>query len=186
MKTAIIIHGTCEREEYFSADYPSLSNSHWIPWLQKQLLIAGYETQTPEMPQAYYPNYRSWSELLDKFTINNHSILIGHSCGAGFLLRYLSERKLNIKRVVLVAPWLDPNNEKDPEFFNFNLNECSKIETEWKILSSLNDSTDVIDSIRLIKNVLPEARLYEFPNHGHFCFSDLGTVEFLELRSLCL
>lgn len=31
MKKAIIIHGACDKEEYFSDKYPSLSNSHWLP-----------------------------------------------------------------------------------------------------------------------------------------------------------
>ena len=66
MKTAILIHGTCDEEEYFSDLYPSLSNSHWFPWLQKQLLIKGIFTQTPEMPDAYKPDYEKWIDALEK------------------------------------------------------------------------------------------------------------------------
>ena len=64
MKTAILIHGTCDEEEYFSDLYPSLSNSHWFPWLQKQLLIKGIFTQTPEMPDAYKPDYEKWKKFV--------------------------------------------------------------------------------------------------------------------------
>ncbi len=60
MNNDIIIHGSCDKEEYFSDKYPSLSNSHWIPWLQKQLLINNIFTQTPEMPASYNPDYKKW------------------------------------------------------------------------------------------------------------------------------
>lgn len=38
-KSAIILHGMPSKEEYFSPAYASPSNSHWLPWLQKNLLI---------------------------------------------------------------------------------------------------------------------------------------------------
>lgn len=31
------------------------------------------------------------------------------SCGAGFLLRWLSENSVRIAKLILVIPWLDPN-----------------------------------------------------------------------------
>jgi len=39
MKNAILLHGTSSKEEYYSLEYPSASNSHWLPWLQKNLLV---------------------------------------------------------------------------------------------------------------------------------------------------
>jgi len=86
MKNAILLHGCCDREEYFSDQYPSLSNSHFFPWLQKQLLIKGIHTQTPEMPQSYEPDYSKWKKEFERYEINTETILLGHSCGAGFLL----------------------------------------------------------------------------------------------------
>ena len=107
MKNAIIIHGTCDEDEYFSDKYPSLSNSHWFPWLQKQLLINNIFTQTPEMPEAHKPDYDKWKKEFEKFDVNSETILVGHSCGGGFLIRWLSENKIKIKKLILVAPWLD-------------------------------------------------------------------------------
>jgi uncharacterized protein len=77
MKNAIIIPGTCSREEYFSGEYPSLSNSHWLPLLQKQLLIKEIFTQTPEMPDAYQPDYEKWAGEFERFTVDENMILIG-------------------------------------------------------------------------------------------------------------
>lgn len=38
MKNAIILHGGPARAEYYDPKMPSMSDSHWIPWLQAQLL----------------------------------------------------------------------------------------------------------------------------------------------------
>ena len=39
MKTAIIIHGMPSKEEYFDVNGASQSNKHWIPWIQKHLIL---------------------------------------------------------------------------------------------------------------------------------------------------
>jgi hypothetical protein len=76
MKTAIIIHGTPDKEEWFDRGQPSCSNSHWLPWLQKELLIAGYYAETPEMPTAYWPNYGDWKNGFERYPISEESILV--------------------------------------------------------------------------------------------------------------
>ena len=75
MLNAILIHGSCDKEEYFSNKYPSLSNSHWFPWLQKQLLIKGIFTQTPEMPDAYAPDYEKWKIEFEHYPVDEETIV---------------------------------------------------------------------------------------------------------------
>jgi len=94
MKSAIIVHGMPSKEEYFKVDRPSQSNSHWLPWLQHQLIINGFLAQTPEMPEPYKPNYEKWRSLFERFEIREDTFLVGHSCGGGFLVRYLSENNI--------------------------------------------------------------------------------------------
>ena len=117
MKTAILLHGSCDKEEYYSDEYPSLSNSHWFPWLQKQLLIRDIPTQTPELPGAYEPVYEEWKKEFERHDITENTILVGHSCGGGFLVRWLSENNIKVDTVVLVAPWIDPENKRTSSFF---------------------------------------------------------------------
>lgn len=187
MKNAIIIHGTCSKKEYFSDSYPSLSNSHWLPWLQKQLLINNIFTQTPEMPNAYLPDYEKWKNEFERFNVNGNSILIGHSCGGGFLIRYLSENKVSIDKLVLVAPWLDPAREKTTDFFDFTIdfNIVNRIK-EIHLLISSDDDKDILDSVEIIKNNISDIKIHQFSDLGHFCYSDMKTDKFPELLSLIL
>ena len=104
MPNAVIVHGASDRNEFFDPDYPSLSNAHWVPWLQKQMLMADYLVDTPEMPRAYAPDYPLWKRIFERYEIDTGSVLVGYSCGGGFLLRWLSENAVAPKRVILVAP----------------------------------------------------------------------------------
>lgn len=186
MRTAIILHGTCDQNEFYDPAFPSLSNSHWLPWLQKQLLINGYVTQTPEMPNAFAPDYGVWKSEFERCEINAESILVGHSCGGGFLLRWLSENPVAVRRVALVAPWLDPDAAKCPEFFDFSIDGSITKRCDLHVLNSDNDDADIHESVRRICVALPDATRHDFKSHGHFCFGDLGTVEFPALRDILL
>ena len=107
MKNAIILHGKPDREEYYDPKAPSMSNAHWIPWLQGQLLKQDIWAITPEVPNAYNPDWKLWCKEVERFDITPETVLVGHSCGAGFWLRWLSEHKdVKVGKVVLVAPSL--------------------------------------------------------------------------------
>lgn len=185
MKNAIIVHGTCDKEEYYSPEYPSASNSHWIPWLQKQLIIKDIKADTPEMPHAYEPRYEVWKTEFERFDITPETILVGHSCGGGFLVRWLSENKnQNVGKVVLVAPWLDPNKTKVGEdgFFDFKMDSELVSRTDGiTIFNSDDDDEGIHSSVECIMNTVSSIKVVEFHNRGHFCLSDLGTEAFPEL-----
>lgn len=183
---AIIIHGTCDKEEYFSDKYPSLSNSHWFPWLQKQLLMKGIFTQSPEMPDAYEPDYDKWKIEFERYDVNEKTILIGHSCGGGFLLRWLSQNNIYPLKLLLVAPWIDPEREKTDNFFDFIIDKNLLEKTKLKIFISRDDSSDIIESVKIIRDNLPGICVEEFSDKGHFTFNDLKTTEFPEILSAIL
>ncbi len=182
MKTAIILHGMPSREEYYNAKRPASSNCHWLPWIQKQFLLKDVLAQTPEMPNPYNPEYKEWKEMFERFTLNEETVLIGHSCGAGFILRYLTENNIQFGKVVLVAPWIDIEKSLDTGMFDFELDEnLFKKTKSLVVFSSRNDMKSVQDSVEVIKNKLKNIKIVEFENKGHFCFKDLGTDEFPEL-----
>lgn len=185
MKNAIILHGACNKEEYYSPEYPSASNFHWLPWLQKQLLIKDIAAATPEMPHGYIPDYKVWKREFERFDITPETILVGHSCGGGFLVRWLSENKdKQVGKVVLVAPWIDPNKTigEDNDFFEFEMD--IELVSRTKGVTIFNSDTDmkaVHTSVKQIMDTIQNIKLVEFKNKGHFCLSDLGGEAFPEL-----
>lgn len=182
MKTAIIIHGKPERENYFDPKADSQSNCHWIPWLQQQLNIQGVLTQTPEMPAPYDPDYQKWSAVFEQFTLDEETTLVGHSCGAGFLVKYLSERHLQVGKVVLVAPWLDPQRNSTTMFNELKID--AKLVDRTKgitIFASSNDYDSIKESVKILQEAIKGVKTVEFQNYGHFCLNDMKTREFPEL-----
>jgi predicted alpha/beta hydrolase family esterase len=187
MKNAIIIHGTCDKAEYFSDKYPSLSNSHWFPWLQKQLLINNISTQTPEMPEAYSPDYEKWKREFEKFDVNSETILIGHSSGAAFLIRWLSENKVKINKLILVAPWLDPDEKRITSFFNFEIaKDIKERVAEIHLLVSSDDHDDILESVNIIQNNISAIKYHEFHGFGHFTYGHMKSDGFPELLGYIL
>ena len=188
MKNAIIVHGRPDKEEYYDTKFPSASNSHWLPWLQKQLLVHDITAYTPEIPHCFNPQYDVWQKEFERYDITPETILVGHSCGGGFLIRWLSEhKKVKVGKVVLVAPWLDPDREGTTDFFDFTIDpDLVKRTKQLTIFHSDNDDESIQKTVRILKSKLKGFAYREFHNYGHFCFEDMKTKAFPELlKELC-
>lgn len=170
MKNAIILHGRPSKEEYYSDDFPSCSNSHWLPWLQKHLLINDILAQTPEMPHPYAPDYEQWRAEFEQCDIGPQTILVGHSCGAGFIVRWLSEHlSVRVGKVALVAPSFGTDWHDYADFFDFTIDSTLANRTDGiTIFISDDDRPAIHDSAHLLHKRLNPVASRTFKNHGHF------------------
>jgi predicted alpha/beta hydrolase family esterase len=184
MKNAIILHGMPDKEHYLNSEILQ-QNSHWLPWLKQSLESNNIETSAPEMPHPYAPNYKAWCEVFEQFKINDETILIGHSAGGGFIIRYLAENNISVNKVILVAPWLDPDKYLESlgcgEFFDFEFdsNVANKILNQTKsfdVLYSTDDDENILKTIEIIKQNFganngdnnAKINYHEFTDRGHF------------------
>lgn len=182
MKQTIIIHGAPYKDEFYKPEKPTPSNGNWLPWLQKQLAMRDVLCQSLEFPRPYDPIYADWVSVFEQMKIDEETTLIGHSCGGGFLLRYLSENK-NLKpgKVVLVAPWIDPKHELSTPFFDFTIDSKISDRIDFHIFLSLDDFEGCLESFEIIKKALPLAHYHEYTDRGHFDTQEIPEV--LELIS---
>ncbi len=182
MRNAILLHGKPGKEEYYDASTPSCSNYHWFPWLQKQLLVKNIKADTPEVPLAYEPKYELWVKEVERFEITPETILVGHSCGGGFWVRYLSEHKdLYIGKVVLVAPSLGTGWDNNG-FFDFTIDPgVAKRVKSITIFVADNEKQKIKDSVEKISSLVPDIKLVELNGMGHFTQEDMVGSEFPEL-----
>lgn len=185
MKNVYILHGCCDSEEFHDTAIPSGSNFHWMPWLQKQLIVKGYNCQTPEMPTPYKPSYHTWKNLFSIYPLDRETTLVGHSCGGGFFLRYLSENPTPIKKLILVAPWLDPQHRLG-DFLQCDLDpELAQRIEEMHILYSTDEPVEgVKETVDRVVETYPKARYHEFENQGHFTLGAMGTDNFPDLLTI--
>lgn len=185
MKKAILIHGWADKTEWDNMNVPTPSNCHWLPWLTKNLMIAGVHTVALEMPTSYYPEYELWKKELERFEVDEGTILVGHSCGGGFIVRWLSENsEVKIHKVILVAPWvgINPKADFDETFFQFTFDRSLVARTnETVMISSTDDKPGVKQSEEEILSKIDAIRQVTLENKGHFTFRSLGGEEFPEL-----
>lgn len=189
MKNAIILHGRPDKSEYYIRKliYRPNSRAHWLGWLSDELRNNGFEVVAPEIPKAFEPQWDIWERQVDKRIIGTNTLLIGHSTGAGFWLRYLSDNpKLKVGKIILIAPWLDPNRKLKTDFFNFELDKNLASRTKSLVVFySDNDMRSVNQTVQKLKTQLNSARFSEF-HHAHFTYADMRTKHFPELLDECL
>jgi len=187
MKTAIILHGRPGNDEYLISSYPSPSNSHWLPWLQRELLRKGILAQTPEAQTPYKPTYESWKQAIEYFNPGEQTILVGHSCGGGMITQWLSKNKdKKVGKVVLVAPWVDLEKEDWPAF-DFEIDENLVSRTAGlTIFHSTDDVSEIQTSVKELRARLANAKYVEFEGKGHFTHQKLPDNTFPELLEECL
>ncbi|HWT55923.1 MAG TPA: alpha/beta hydrolase [Candidatus Microsaccharimonas sp.] len=182
MKNAIILHGQPSREEYYDPTMPSMSNAHWIPWLQGQLLKNDIMAATPEVPHAFKPDWDTWVKEVERFDITPKTIIVGHSRGGDFWLRYLSEHKdVKVGRVVLVAPSLGFLTLDDNYFGEFVIDpDLAKRTNGITLFHSDNDGQNMINTAEKLIGTIKNLKHQEF-HLGHFTSGSMGTTEFPEL-----
>jgi uncharacterized protein len=107
MKTRVfLIHGTHGRPD-----------ENWFPWLSAELRAKGYEVVSPEFPTPKDQSLFTWKRAFwrDSGTLNENTILVGHSIGAAFILHTAMTLFKPIKGVFLVSPFISKlgNSEFD-------------------------------------------------------------------------
>lgn len=187
MKNAIILHGRPDKEEYYSDKYLSASNQHWFPWLAQQLLIRDVFAVTPEVQHCYRPRYDEWVREVERYEINEETLIVGHSCGGGFWVRYMSEHpELKVAQAILVAPWINPDNSPESDtadFFHFDIKQdiANRCKNGMTVLVSDDDYETIHKSVKIINESISNVILKNFSGKGHFTYEQMGTHEIPEV-----
>ena len=83
------------------------STTNWFPWLKAIEEKKGNEVFVPDFPNTEFPTYDAWRDHWEEFyasKVDKESVLVGHSLGGSFLLRWLSEKEVSVAYLILVAP----------------------------------------------------------------------------------
>lgn len=183
MKNLIILHGKPTEERYNNPEIPKPHEANWLPWIGEQLSTENVSVSIPAMPKPYLPNYMAWQKTFEMERIDEFTALVGHSTGADFILRWLSDhRDVALERVVLVAPWHDEAG-KYGDFSEYQLDYCmAKRIGKIVVMNSRDDSDAIQENAHNIVNNLASAQLVELDGFGHFMLgNNMTTKEFPEL-----
>lgn len=188
MSNAILVPGRPDKDEHYDPKRPSNSEDHWFSWLKRQLILKDIHAVSIEPPFPFRPRYEEWKKEFERFDITPETILVGHSCGGGFLVRYLSEHKdLKVGKVLLVAPWINPLKYEvsdTADFFDFAIDPDFPTRTEGTIVFiSSDDEPSVVKTVDILREKVKGLKFKEYTDKGHFVIDSLGTEEFPDLLS---
>ena len=158
-------------------------DNHWIPWTKNEVIANNIPTETPMMPEPWSPVYEKFKSKFEQGNINENTILIGHSCGCAFLVRWLGETKRKIFKLILVAPWkINDDNEAFREaFYTYPIDETIKERVGGiAMFTSDNEEDAGKESLKIFNQALG-GEVIELRGRGHYTMGDMGTIEFPEL-----
>lgn len=157
MKNAFIIHG-------FNGD----TTYTFGPYVKEELEKRGYTVIMPNFPIRSEATYLGWSSILQKYLnlFNKDTIVICHSIGNPFFMKFLTENNLKIKLYISVAGFckffiVPDRDDINKAFLDFKVNEndinyCkSNIKFRYSLYSDndhiipfdiLEDFTEKLDS----------------------------------------
>ena len=134
-----------------------------------------FDVLLPKMPNPSNAKYNEWKIIFNKISklLEKNVILIGHSLGAIFLIKYLSENKFpkKILATLLISPPYDDDGMEEslgdfilPKSLNKLNNQGGKI----FIYQSKDDPVVPYSHLEKYKKALPNAIIREFKNREHF------------------
>jgi len=181
MKNCIIIHGGPLTD---TPENPhTLHTLYWHPWTATELDTYNIKTHIPAMPNPWNPKYDEYKKVMDNLPVTEDSVLVGHSRGVAFLLRWLGDTKQTVQKLIMVAPNLrtDSADLELQSFYDFDIDASIKeLATERVVFTSENDDLENIESAKLLADVLG-CKVINLPQHGHFITQEMGTTEFPDL-----
>jgi len=158
--------------------------THWRESL-KTAFIEDVDVFYPSMPNSSNAQYNEWKIWFERYFeyFTSNVILIGHSLGANFLAKYLSEEQFpfHLNGLFLVAGTFDssglgvedcasfiPNPKRLPEI----LNKTNSVH----VFHSKDDLIVTFEHALKYKKALPSIHLHEFTDRGHFIGSEFPEI----------
>lgn len=185
MRQIIIIHGGTSFKTYKAyrqyldtkvLNYEKLLyRPRWKEWLATQL--PNDDVLYPSMPNKSNAVYSEWEIFFSKILklVDHNLILIGHSLGAMFLMKYLNTHQLKVPalQVHLVAGGYDDESNEDLGSFKVeSAKDVIKSAKEVHLWHSEDDPVVPFSELAKIQKDIPTATLHIFTNREHFSQQD--------------
>ncbi len=181
-KQILIIHGGTVFDSYndylnYLRQYKieSLADLHFQDWKSEleESLADKFEIIRPSMPCKRNAKYLEWVIWLEKFFpfLSDNIILIGHSLGGTFWLKYLTENDFPVKisQLHLVAAAITETNEPLGDFaLPDDLGGVVRQVKDIFLYYSKDDLVVPFSDLEIVVSKLPQAKQVVFDNRGHF------------------
>lgn len=155
-------------------DLDRYRKTKWSDTLRKDL-GDNFDVLLPKMPSPMNAQYDEWKILFKKIALklNNNVILVGHSLGAVFLAKYLSENtfpKKILATLLIATPYDDIGMHETLGKFVLpkSLSKLKKQGGKICFYQSKDDASVPFSHLEKYMKALPNATSRVFENRGHF------------------
>lgn len=151
----------------------------FFEWTAKNLQKEWIEMFSPEFEIWANINYKNWENKLDEIWVWSYDVVVWHSMWCRVSIEYITEHKIKLKKLILVAPAI---NVKTKEVMDFYLDmkhwfkEIKNLVDEIIVLFSNDDTVIRTDWAREIAKEL-NAKLIEVTWYGHFNLEEVKIIE---------
>jgi len=163
MKKSIILHGTLGSPE-----------GNWFRWLKSSLEEQGLTVWLPQLPHAEQPSLKEWVTFVRDncpFSINDQTLIVGHSSGAILALIVAQQNKSSVGGVVAVSVFHDNSLDWNPNsrLFDvaFDWKAIQKNAQKLLFMHSDNDPYVPLDQAQYVADHC-QADMEVVPGQGHF------------------
>lgn len=126
---------------------------NWIPWLKKELSKRRLNCIVPSFPTPFKQDFESWSKILSAYVeigyITSETTFITHSLGGIFIIKFLLENRIKVKKVITVAGFNNIIFNDDKSLYNsFYLNDERLLDIEnccCEIISIYSDNDPYVE-----------------------------------------
>ena len=96
---------------------------NWFPWLKEQIDDSNNQCIIPQYPIEKDKHfYENWKKVLDIYFdfgyINSDTIIISHSSGCAFTMKYILDKQIKVDKLILVSGFNNYFSEDDNDFHN--------------------------------------------------------------------
>lgn len=148
----------------------------WTPWVKQELEKLGLNVIAETFPDSIIAREKYWIPFLkDQLSVDENTILIGHSSGACAAMRFAEDNKI-MGSILIGATYTDLGYETEKESGYFDRPwewDKIKVNQQWIVqFNSKDDKYIPIEHFRYIHDML-NTEYYEFEDRGHMC----GTMD---------
>lgn len=142
----------------------------------------------PQFPIRQEANYEAWEDVMNKYNVlSEDTIVIAHSLGTQFILKYLVRNNIKINTYISVAGFINFTGRKDLEetlnkfkVENTEFEQCKNLIENRICIYSDNDALNSIENLEGYANKL-NAKKILLEKYAHFSPKD-GIEEIKELN----
>lgn len=123
-------------------------------------------------------NYMNWAKKFEELNLSNYDTVLTHSLGSRAAMNYIIENKINIDRLIMVAPGMESTSKEVQGFYDSLEADVSSLKNyvnEVIVLASKDDLGREGKAKALAE--LIGARYIEVNGFGHFNMKESKLIE---------